>query len=194
MFIQRTNCRCILLPMLVLIVSASVGAESGGVVSTKDPATGLLSWKYEGDGLGIELLQVPPDFIRASYSARDLPATVSEAVATRCVFGTIVRNISEKPLQYRVQDWRYKAADGVEKPIKTKSEWLEEWHGMGVRFSWSILADDSVFEVGDWIQGFTTMPEPHGSVVDLLVVWSIGGVRYEKWLPNLQCAPAPLPG
>ena len=64
MFIQRTNCRCILLPMLVLIVSASVGAESGGVVSTKDPATGLLSWKYEGDGLGIELLQVPPDFIR----------------------------------------------------------------------------------------------------------------------------------
>jgi hypothetical protein len=180
--------------MLTMIGAAPASADGSDVVPTRDPATGLMSWKYEGDGLGIELLQVPPDFIRASYSARDLPATVSEAVATRCVFGTIVRNISDRRLQYRVADWRYTAEDGIEKPIKTKSEWLEEWHGMGVRFSWSILADDSVFAVGDWIQGFTTMPEPHGSVVNLRVVWSIEGVRYEKWLPNLQCAPAPAVG
>ncbi len=51
---------------------------------------------------------------------------------------------------------------------------------MGVRFSWSILADDPTFAVGDWIQGFTTMAEPHGSRVSLKVVWSIEGKRYEK--------------
>ena len=196
MFTRRPGRQRFLLPTLLLAIigAAPASADGSDVVPTRDPATGLMSWKYEGDGLGIELLQVPPDFIRASYSARDLPAAVSEAVATRCVFGTIVRNISDRQLQYRVADWRYTAADGIEKPIKTKSEWLEEWHGMGVRFSWSILADDSVFAVGDWIQGFTTMPEPHGSVVNLRVVWSIEGVRYEKWLPNLQCAPAPAAG
>lgn len=166
-------------------------AGTADIQSLTDPQSGARSWKFEGDGLGIELLQVPPDFIRASYSARGLPASVSEAVATRCVFGTIVRNISDRPLSYRVADWRYMTADGVERPIKTKSEWLEEWHGMGVRFSWSILADDPTFAVGDWIQGFTTMAEPHGSRLSLKVVWSIEGTRYEKILPDLECAAAP---
>ena len=166
-------------------------AAADEVRVSADPDTGMKSWKYTGNGLDIELLQVPPDFIRASYSARGLPATVSEAVATRCVFGTIVRNIADRPLSYRVADWRYIKADGVELPIKTKSEWLQEWHGMGVRFSWSILADDPTFAVGDWIQGFTTIAEPHGSRLSLKVVWSIEGKRYEKVLSNLECAPAP---
>jgi hypothetical protein len=166
-------------------------AADDGVTTVTDPDTGTKSWKFARNGLDIELIQVPPDFIRASYSARGLPASVSEAVATRCVFGTIVRNISYRPLSYRVADWRYMKADGVELPIKTKTEWLEEWHGMGVRFSWSILADDPTFAVGDWIQGFTTMAEPHGSRLSLKVVWSIDGERYEKVLPGLECAPAP---
>ena len=174
----------------VCILPAAVAADDGVSVSS-DPDTGLKSWKYTGDGIDIELLQVPPDFIRASYSARGLPASVSEAVATRCVFGTIVRNVADSSLSYRVADWRYTKADGVELPIKTKTEWLKEWHGMGVRFSWSILADDPTFAVGDWIQGFTTMAEPHGSRLNLKVVWSIEGKRYEKILPNLECAPAP---
>ena len=143
------------------------------------------------NGLAIELLQVPPDFIRASYSARGLPGSVTEAVATRCVFGTIVRNISDAPLSYRVADWRYRDAEGAEHPIKTKSEWLEEWHGMGVRFSWSMLADDVTFSKGDWIQGFTTIPEPHASRIALKIVWSIVGERLEKIIPDLECAPAP---
>lgn len=181
---------CALVP---LGIAATVGAspDGAGITSSSDPETGLKSWQYQGDGLAIELLQVPPDFIRASYSARGLPATVTEAVATRCVFGTIVRNVADAPLSYRVADWRYRDQAGDQHPIKTKSEWLEEWHGMGVRFSWSILADDPTFAVGDWIQGFTTMPEPHGSRVALTVVWSVEGVRYEKTFPDLECAPPP---
>lgn len=171
-------------------VQAAAAVEDGVTMST-DPDTGTKSWKFAGDGLDIELIQVPPDFIRASYSARGLPSSVSETVATRCVFGTIVRNVSDRPLSYRVADWRYTNAEGVERPIKTKSEWLKEWHAMGVRFSWSILADDPTFAVGDWIQGFTTLAEPHGSRVNLKVVWSIEGKRYEKIMSNLECAPAP---
>ena len=181
---------------VVLLVAGGVRplwAADDGITSISDPDTGTRSWKFTADGLDFELIQVPPDFIRASYSARGLPASVSEAVATRCVFGTIVRNVSGRSLSYRVADWRYMNEDGVERPIKTKTEWLEEWHGMGVRFSWSILADDPTFAPGDWIQGFTTMAEPHGSRLSLKVVWSIEGERYEKVMPDLLCAPAPEP-
>ena len=156
-----------------------------------NPENGLKSWSYQGNGLAIELIQVPPDFIRASYGSRGLPTKLSEAVATRCVFGTIVRNVADGPLSYRVADWWYVNEHGRRLPIKTKSEWLEEWHGMGVRFSWSILADEPTFDVGDWLQGFTTMAEPHGSSLSLTVVWSFGETRYEKTFPRLECAPAP---
>lgn len=175
-----------------MMIAIAPGAAAQTAVSVDvDPATGLKSWQWQGNGLDIELVQVPPDFIRASYAARGLPEAVREAVASRCVFGTIVRNLAESPLQYRVADWHYVDSSGARHPIKTKSEWLAEWHGMGVRFSWSILADEPTFAAGDWIQGFTTMPEPHGSRLDLNVVWTIEGVRHEQLLRDLECAPPP---
>lgn len=180
-------CACV-----VGMAAAVADASTPGVVSTtSDLATGLSRWQVEEHGLNIEFVQVPPDFIRASYSARGLPRDLVESVATLCVFGTIVRNVSEKPLSYKVVDWRYVAADGEEHPIKPKTAWLKEWHGTGVRFSWSMLADDVTFEKGDWIQGFTTIPVPHGSRVGIKVVWSIEGKRHEKIIPRMVCAPAP---
>jgi hypothetical protein len=170
---------------------AVLRAGEGEITSRVDPDTGLKSWQFEGQGLAIEFLQVPPDFIRASYAARGLPKEVYESVATQCVFGTIVRNLSDQPLSYRVADWRYLTADEGEQEIKTKTQWLEQWHGMGVRFSWSMLADDVTFSKGDWIQGFTTIPEPHASRIALKIVWSIVGERLEKIIPDLECAPAP---
>jgi len=177
--------------VLLALAAGPLSASDPEVALQTDPDTGLRSWQYEGKGFGIELIQVPPDFIRASYAARGLPSEVTEAVAQRCVFGTIVRNLSERSLKYRVADWRYINPAGEERPIKTKSEWLKEWHAMGVRFSWSILADDPTFAPGDWIQGFTTMAEPHGSRLDLTVVWTIEGTRYEKTIRSLECAAAP---
>lgn len=176
--------------MLSLLMTG-VFAGEGGVIARIDPNTGLKSWQFEGDGLGIEFVQVSPDFIRASYAARGLPKELIESVATQCVFGSIVRNIGDQPLSYNVANWRYLTADAAEYKIRTKTQWLEQWHSMGVRFSWSILADDVTFSEGDWIQGFTTIPEPHGSHVEIKVVWSIAGQQHEKILPNLECAPAP---
>ena len=175
------------------MASCGVQAVDNPVGMSTDGDSGIKSWKYEGNGIGLEFVQVPPDYIRASYSARGLPRSISEAVAGRCVFGTIIRNLSDQPLSYRVADWHYVNADGATVPIKTKSEWLREWHDMGVRFSWSILADDPTFAVGDWIQGFTTMAEPHGSQLSLTVRWSIEEKPYERIFSNLQCAPAANP-
>jgi hypothetical protein len=178
--------------LAVLAIAVSSAEASDHSVTTRINAdTGLKSWQYKDADLALEFIQVPPDFIRASYAARGLPDTLIETVATQCVFGSIVRNLSDQPLSYRVADWRYLTADGQERRIKTKSEWLRQWHGMGVRFSWSILADDASFAKGDWIQGFTTLAEPHGSRVALKAVWTIEGKRHEKIIPDMQCAPAP---
>ena len=179
------------LMLIIFSLCYPVFASNNVSVST-DPNNGIKTWGWEGKGLAIELLQVNPDFIRATYARRGLPKTIIESVATRCVFGTIIRNVSNSPLRYKVSDWRYIAPDGTENKIKTKTEWLNEWRSMGVRFSWSILADDPTFEVGDWVQGFTTMAEPHGSKLDLKVVREIEGKRFEKTLPDLECAHAPI--
>ncbi len=97
-------------------------AGNGEIIVRVAPDTGLKSWQYQGKGLAIEFLQVPPDFIRASYAARGLPKELIETVATQCVFGSIVRNLSDQPLSYRVADWRYLSAGAMEHKIKTKAQ------------------------------------------------------------------------
>jgi hypothetical protein len=144
---------CLLLPLIVY----------GASVERVSPDTGLSSWKSEGDALEFELVQVLPDYVRAVYAARGLPEVVVDKVSSYCVFGTILHNRTEKPLSYRVADWRYITPDGVSHRIRTKSEWVSEWQDLGIAFRWSMLPDDQTFEVGDWGQGFTTIALEPGS-------------------------------
>jgi hypothetical protein len=57
----------------------------------------------------------------------DLPPKVVELMAGYCMFGTIIKNESDKSLAYRVADWRHITADGESHPIKTKTQWLQDW-------------------------------------------------------------------
>jgi len=86
--------------------------SAGEVQRHTDPDTGLLSWQIREPGFGMQLLQVLPDYVRATYSARGLPPDVVETVAAYCVFGTIVTNDSQQQLSYQVADWRYVTKDG----------------------------------------------------------------------------------
>lgn len=167
--------------------------SAGEVQQHTDPDTGLLSWQIREPGFGMQLLQVLPDYVRATYSARGLPPDVVETVAGYCVFGTIVTNDSQQQLSYRVADWRYVTKDGKSHPLKTKTQWVNEWKDQGVAFRWSILPDDQTFEPGDWSQGFTTIPLPPGSVFDLVYSWRYQSETHEGKLEGLRCAPAELP-
>jgi hypothetical protein len=158
-----------------------------------DPGTGLMSWKVDGQAFSIELIQVLPDYVRAVYSARGLPAEIVDEVSSYCVFGTIIRNTTDQPLSYRVADWRYITPDGTQHPLKTKSEWVEEWRSMGVAFRWSMLADEQTFSEGDWVQGFTTVKLPPGSRFDLRYSWSQHDKTFTDTIENLRCAPAEAP-
>lgn len=176
---------------ICLVVLPSVVCASKLSVQ-KNPDSGLLAWTMEGEGISIELIQLLPDFVRAIYGSHNFPKAEVEAIASYCVFGTILKNTSAQQMSYRVADWRYVGEDGVERPIKTKTQWIEQWRRAGINFSWTLLPDSGDFAVGDWQQGFTTIKLPHNSAFDLIITWKLDGVEHAGRFENLRCAPESL--
>ena len=117
--------------LFLLTLSRSWAAD---VTTLQDPNSGLYSWKVVDRGFSLELVQLPPDFIRAVYAARDLPPAMIEEVAGYCAFGSIARNETKSPLSYRVADWRAETPDGTRHRLRTKTEWLNHWKKMGRGF------------------------------------------------------------
>jgi hypothetical protein len=154
----------------------------------------LSSWKAQHEGFSLELIQVLPDYVRAVYASRGLPETAIERLAAYCVFGTIVRNESDAALAWRLADWRFVGADGRELRIKPKSQWLEEWRQLGVAFRWTLLADEQVYEVGDWGQGFITLELSPSEAFDLHYNWTQNDKRYFGKIEQARCAPRDVPG
>ena len=155
----------------------------------KNEQSGLLTWTSEDEGFSIELIQLLPDFVRAVYAKHGFTHEEVERIAGYCVFGSILKNTSEQQLTYKVREWTYTDAQGKTLPVKTKSQWLAEWRKAGITFSWTLLPDDVVFEVGDWQQGFTTINLPRESHFDLHYTWTLDGVPHRGTLKDLSCAP-----
>lgn len=155
----------------------------------KNEQTGLLTYTSEDDGFSIELIQLLPDFVHAVYAKHDFPQSEIDRINTYCVFGSIIKNTSQQQLGYKVSDWSYHNAKGDRHPVKTKSQWLQEWRKAGIKFSWTLLPDQSEFEVGDWQQGFTTIKTAKDSPFDLTYTWTLDGIAHSGTLENLQCAP-----
>lgn len=173
--------------LCLLILPCAVVSE---VRYQRNPDTGLSSWKAEHETFSLELIQVVPDYVRAVYASRGLPAELIERVARYCVFGTIVRNESQAPLSWQISDWRYLTRDGKLHKLKPKSEWVKEWSKQGVAFRWTLLPDDQTYAVGDWGQGFITLELAPGEFFDLLYSWSQNGKTHTGKIENAQCVPA----
>lgn len=178
--------------MAVFLVAAATPARAAEVSIHKNENSGLLTWTMNDQGFQIELIQLLPDFIRAIYAKHNFPKDEVERAAAYCMFGTILKNTSEQQMSYRVSDWRYRTKDGKQFPVKTKSQWLEEWRKVGVTFSWTLLPDVGEFSVGDWQQGFTTIKLPRETEFDIIFKWQLDGVPYTGTLENIRCAPESL--
>ena len=178
---------------LYLLLSCSF-ADAAEVTIQRNETTGLRSWIAESDGFSVELIQLLPDFIRAIYMKREFPASEVEDIASYCVFGSVIKNTSDKTLEYDVRNWHYTDAGGNRHRVKTKSEWLAQWRKAGVTFSWTLLPDRGTFYVGDWQQGFTTIKLPRESRFDFTYTWKIDGVEYSDTIEGMSCAPESIPG
>ncbi|HEB82716.1 MAG TPA: hypothetical protein ENJ11_07630 [Gammaproteobacteria bacterium] len=178
---------------LLSLVLAAQTAIAADVKLHKNPQSGLYTWKVDDDGFSIELIQLVPDFVRAVYGKQNFPKNEIERIASYCVFGTILKNTSNQHLSYRVKDWRYRTRDGKTWPVKTKTQWLEEWEKAGIVFSWTLLPDIGEFAEGDWQQGFTTIKLPRESAFDFIYTWKLDGVAHEGVIKNMRCAPETLP-
>ena len=166
-------------------------AYSNNLVIHKNENSGLLTWTADRDGFSIELIQLLPDFVRAIYAKHGFSDKELERIAGYCVFGTIIKNTSSFPLSYKVSDWVYKTNNQTYQ-VKTKTQWLDEWRKAGITFSWTLLPDNGVFEIGDWQQGFTTIELGRNSKFDLTVEWEINEERYTNTLKNIICSPESL--
>ncbi len=177
---------------VVLAVLLPVQTNASQVSVHKNDVSGLLTWTLVDEGFQIELIQLLPDFIRAIYAKHNFPAMEVERAASYCVFGTILKNTSEQMLSYRVSSWRYRTKDGKQYPVKTKTQWLEEWRKAGITFSWTLLPDAGEFSVGDWQQGFTTIKLPRETEFDIIFKWQLDGTEHTGTLKNISCAPESL--
>ncbi len=167
--------------------------QAAEVTVQKNNASGLLTWTSKDDGFSIELIQLLPDFVRAVYDKHGLPADEVERIAGYCDFGTIIQNTSQQQLSYRVSDWRYIDKNGKAYPVKTKGQWLEEWHKVGITFAWTLLPGTGDFGIGDWQQGFTTIQIGRNEKFDLVYIWTLDGIKHQGKIENMSCAPASLP-
>lgn len=183
------------LPMLIFVLVLAMFSNSSNaakISAQKNEDSGLYSWVAESEGFSIELIQLLPDFIRAIYMSHDFPDAEVAEIAGYCVFGTIIKNTSQQQLDYDVADWHYTDKHGKTYPVKTKSEWLEQWRKAGVTFSWTLLPDKGTFYEGDWQQGFTTVKLPRESEFTLTYKWSINGTEHTDTFEGLRCAPDQL--
>jgi len=192
-FIQMMKCLLVKPALLIAMLMLLTDAAATEVSIHKNEISGLLTWTAADEGFKIELIQLLPDFIRAIYAKHNFPKQEVERAASYCIFGTIIKNTSDQHLSYRVSDWRYRTQDGKQYPVKTKTQWLEEWRKAGITFSWTLLPDTGEFAVGDWQQGFTTVKLPRETTFDLIYKWQLDGVAHTGILENLRCAPESLP-
>jgi hypothetical protein len=174
--------------LCTLLLSLPVVADE--VQAYRDPDTGLMSWRAQGPGFSLQLVQVLPDYVAAVYSSRGLPPALIERMRSHCVFGTILTNDSDATLSYRVADWHAITRDGIAHPFHAKSAWVAEWAAMGVGFRWSMLADEQTFAPGDWMQGFTTVELAPDSEFDFVFSVDLQGERHDGRMAGVRCAPA----
>jgi hypothetical protein len=173
----------------LFLCSASPVSHAAKVTIQNNEISGLKSWASESEGFSVELIQLLPDFIRAIYMSHKFPEPEIEEIASYCVFGSVIKNTSNKILEYDISNWYYTDTNGEQHRIKTKTDWLAQWQKAGVTFSWTLLPDKGTFYTGDWQQGFTTVKLPRESKFDFTYQWKLDGIEYSDTIEGMSCAP-----
>ena len=176
--------------LLLLLPLAGVTAE---VTQDQDPESGLERWQWQQDGLQLQQIQRLPDQTRAFYLGRGFSREEAERIAANCVFQTLFRNQGTQAVEVNLEDWQV-ITQGEARTPRLARHWQQEWEQRNsaqsarVAFNWSLFPDRQRFLPGDWNMGMLLYPAPHGSTIDLKIVWHEDGKRHEALLPALRCS------
>ena len=183
---------------LVTLLSSAACADETRY--SQSPETGVATWETQTDQVHLRMTQITPDQARAFMAARGLDEKSVEEFAHHCVFMTVLRNASKRPITYCMAEWRYIPEDGVPQVMLTKHDWLARFQNrhlaqpVKLAFEWSQFPVEQTFHPGDWNQGMTTFELPPGSRFDVVYSWRQGKTLHEGTLKNVQCmAPVPAP-
>lgn len=185
---MKTTASTTLLAFLLATTTASAST-----LKETNPENGLSNWQSVDAPFKLQLLQLMPDNVRAVYSNKGFPPDLVEEMAGYCMFGSVISNLSDAPLDYDVADWRAVTSDGVQHRPRTKTEWLAIWKQRGVDYGWSILPAAQTLDPGDWGQGFTTLKLPRDTRFDFIYSWRQNGQTFHATLEGVQCPPDKLP-
>ena len=163
-----------------------------------DEQAQLPYWEIHDAGMSLRLVQRMPDQSRAFFLARGFTADEVEAVAGRCVFQTVFRNLSHQaqpsPLRYRQEDWVVRHPTHQAR-VLTREDWAEIWEAKSaattarIAFQWALLPPEQTYEPGDYNWGMTMIDLPPGARFDLEVRWHQFGDTHTAIIEDLQCAP-----
>lgn len=174
------------------------GLAQAGVQRSSNVDNGLEKWHFIEADIEIELVQRLPDQTRAMFMKHDFSSDVVEAMATSCMFQTIVRNSgksgSAQPLSIDLTLWRMRHA-GRESGILLKEPLIGSWSDeeaspkakLVVR--WGMFPTRQEYLPGDYNWGLTAYGIPPGAQFDLDVNWVEGGKQHTGTIRDIVCAP-----
>ncbi len=182
------------IPILLWAMPLIPGLSAAAVERGVDAETGLRSWEWREAGASLRLVQRLPDQTRAFFQARGFTSAAAERIANACIFQTIFRNESERPLSYLLDDWRV-LQPGASGTMMTRERWDAAWQegetsqAARIALRWSLLPTRQRFEPGDYNWGMTGFGLPPGSAFDLEVVVQLGGEKLTRTIDGVVCAP-----
>lgn len=178
---------------LAFSCASAATALKGETVHSISEETGMATWETEDKGVYFRLTQISQEQAQAFMLARGMDAKSASEFASTCVFMSVLRNDSKKPIKYRLAEWRYVPQQGKPQLMLTKHDWLARWQPRNfskpvkTAFEWSQFPVEQTFSPGDWNQGMTTYEIPPGSRFDVTYRWWQGGKLFEGTLRNVEC-------
>lgn len=194
MSVKTSRLRTWLIGCMMAVTSVPLAADQ---LDPVNPAKGVRTWQWSGDGVRLRLTQILPDQVRGFYQARGFSVGAAESIARACVFQTVMKNDAAMgAVANDLGEWWIKT-DGRRHTLKLEQQWQQQWNELEVSpsarlaFRWALFPTVQSFAHGDWNMGMTTFALPPSTVFDLYVIWRVGETTYDAVMRDVMCAARP---
>ena len=183
--------------VLVCVTGTALLAHAG-VQRSSNADNGLEKWHFTDGDIEIELVQRLPDQTRAMLMKHAFSGEVIEAMATSCMFQTIIRNSGKsgtgQPVSIDLTQWRM-WHKGKQSGILLKEPLIASWTDADASpaaklvIRWGMFPTRQEYLPDDYNWGLTAYGIPPGSQFDLDVSWTEGGKSKTEKITGLVCTP-----